>query len=89
MDDDKAVDVMARALAKNDGGAVWQDYGEDAQDILAAIRAAGGEVVWWKPISEYGGAHHADRVVRHESHFAILRGPEVNPAALNQRGDNE
>ena len=83
MDDEKAVEVMARALRVPDRNGVTAE--ELAALCVAAIRAQGGEVVFWRPASEAtpenigakGYANWSPNGVR--THFAILRGPEVKP----------
>ena len=63
MDDEKAVEIMARAIHKAfaSGGGMWErDWDKlleiarqsnlrQARTALAAIRAQGREVVWWLP----------------------------------------
>lgn len=94
MTDDKAVEIMARGMYEdpNDPTVVnWEDLSDFVRDnwralatpALAALRAEGAEVVFWRPISEVGTIGPSDGYVIREhatkpgSYFAILRGPEV------------
>lgn len=92
MDDEKAVEVihaaLAEMLASDDQHGLISRASADmlTESVLAAIRAQGGEVVWWgddmhKPTGTAEGQHFSNFPVTVvcENKRAILRGPEVKP----------
>lgn len=86
MDDDKAVEVICTFVNEcmMDPFDATLDF---AHELLAALRAAGGEIVWWKPLEKADiplpldvetvcfpfGECNYDNI----TNWCILRGPEV------------
>lgn len=76
MDDDKAVAFLSTFLLTNNE----IDAHKRARDLVAAIRAEGGEVIWWQDgLGECDMLLATDVVVGIKDKHAILRGPEVKP----------
>ena len=86
MDDEKAVEVICTFVNEcmMDPFDATLDF---AQGLLAAIRAQGGEVVWWQQLgvamtiksADPGTLVYFPEVGQRCTHVAHLRGPEVKP----------